>query len=277
MNSLKCQCTVIVPNTTSPYMIAKITAAGASAVIQHGDSWKEADAYLCEEVLAKDPTGVYVPPFDHENIWQGNSTMIAELQQQFAEKGEDTPDSLICSVGGGGLFTGVMLGLDKAGWHDTRVLAVETQGADSLHSALEAGELVSLDEITSIASSLGAKRVCEKAYEYARRPNVRSVVLRDAEAAMGCWRLADDERMMVESACGVSVAVCYDGRLKKLLPGLTKESKVVIVVCGGSNVTLELLMQYREKYGWIEREMTGDMGVPSTVAANGVAANGYRN
>lgn len=258
-------------------MIAKITAAGASAVIQHGDSWKEADAYLCEEVLAKDPTAVYVPPFDHENIWQGNSTMIAELQQQFEEKGEDKPDALICSVGGGGLFSGVMLGLDKAGWHDMRVLAVETQGADSLHSALEAGRLVSLDEITSIASSLGAKRVCEKAYEYARRPNVKSVVLRDAEAAMGCWRLADDERMMVESACGVSVAVCYDGRLEKLLPELTKESKVVIVVCGGSNVTLELLMQYREKYGWIEREMTGNKGVPSTVAVNGLAANGYRN
>lgn len=277
MNSLKCQCTVIVPNTTSPYMIAKITAAGASAVIQHGDSWKEADSYLRTEVLAKDPTGVYVPPFDHDSIWQGNSTMIAELQQQFEKKGEDKPDALICSVGGGGLFTGVMLGLDKAGWHDTRVLAMETQGADSLHSALEAGRLVSLDKITSFASSLGAKRVCEKAYECARRSNVRSVVLRDAEAAMGCWRFADDERMIVESACGVSVAVCYDGRLKGLLPGLTKENKVVIVVCGGSNVTLELLMEYREKYGWVERETAGDMGVPSTVAVNGLATNGYKD
>jgi len=250
-------------------MITKITAAGASAVIRHGDSWKEADSYLCKEVLAKDPTGVYVPPFDHDSVWQGNSTMIAELQQQFEEKGEDRPDALICSVGGGGLFTGVMLGLDKAGWHDTGVLAMETQGAHSLHSALAAGELVSLDEITSIAGSLGAKRVCEKAYECARRPSVKSVVLRDAEAAMGCWRLADDERMMVELACGVNVAVCYDGRLRRLLPGLTKESKVVVVVCGGSNVTLELLMQYREKYGWIEREMTRDREVPSTVAVDG--------
>lgn len=89
--------------------------------------------------------------------------------------------------------------------------------------------------------------------------------------------MADDERMMVESACGVSVALCYDGRLKKLLPELTKESKVVVVVCGGSNVTLELLMQYREKYGWIEREMTGNKGVPSTVAVDGLGTNGYRD
>ena len=256
-------------------MIAKISAAGASAVIQHGDSWKEADTYLREEVLAKDPTGVYVPPFDHEDIWKGHSTLVAEMRQQFGEKEEGKPDAVVCSVGGGGLFTGVMMGLDKAGWRDTRVLAMETQGAESLHSALEVCELVTLKEITSFATTLGAKRVCEKAFDLARRPNVGSVVLRDAEAAMGCWRLADDERMLVEPACGVSIAVCYDGRLGKLLPGLTKESKVVIVVCGGSNITLEMLMGYREKYGWIEKEMTGDRGVPSTVALDGMGANGY--
>ncbi len=63
------------------------------------------------------------------------------------------------------------------------------------------------------------------------------------------------------------VAVCYNGRLKKLLPELTPESKVVIVVCGGSNITLETLMAYRTEYGWIEAETTGDQGVPSTLGA----------
>ena len=140
--------------------------------------------------------------------------------------------------------------------------------------SLQAGELVTLEEITSIATTLGAKRVCERAFEMGKRDNVRSVVLRDAEAAMGCWRLADDERMLVEPACGVSVAVCYDGRLRKLLPGLTRESKVAIVVCGGSNITLDMLMRYREKYGWIEKETTDDRGVPSTVAVDGSRVNG---
>ena len=256
-------------------MMAKITAAGASNVAQHGDSWKEADTYLREELLAKDPNGIYVSPFDHEDIWEGHSTMITEMQQQLQERGEIAPDAVICSVGGGGLFSGVMIGLDKVGWRDTKVLAVETWGAHSLRSALEAGELVSLKEITSIASTLGAKRVGDKTFELAQKRNVKSVVLRDAEATMGCWRLADDERLLVEPACGVSVAVCYDGRLGKLLPGLTRESKVVIVVCGGSNITLEMLMGYRKKYGWIEKEMTDDRGVPSTVAADGLAVNGH--
>ena len=96
---------------------------------------------------------------------------------------------------------------------------------------------------------------------------MQSVVLSDAEAAMGCWRLADDERIMVEPACGVSLAVCYDGRLKKLLPGLWPDSKVVIVVCGGADVTLDMLVGWREKYGGVERQTTDNRKVPSTITA----------
>lgn len=96
---------------------------------------------------------------------------------------------------------------------------------------------------------------------------MKSVVLSDAEAAMGCWRLADDERIMVEPACGVSIAVCYDDRLKKLLPGLGPDSKVVIVVCGGADVTLDMLMGWREEYGSVEKQLTGNREVPSTITA----------
>lgn len=259
--------TVVVPFSTKPRMIAKIKTAGATDVIQHGASWVEADTFLREEVLAKDKNGVYVPPFDHENVWEGASTMIEELMER--------PDVVVCSVGGGGLFCGVQIGLRKMGWSDVNVLAVETEGAASLATSLREGELVTLPEITSIATSLGAKRVAEKTYELGQKKNVRSVVLSDAEACMGCWRFADDERMIVEPACGASIAVCYDGRLKKLLPQLTTESKVVIVVCGGSNITLEMLMEFRKQYGSVEKQTTDDKGVPSTLSApNGHEGNG---
>lgn len=266
---LQCLSTVVVPQTTSEFMIAKIRAAGASEVIQHGDSWKEADAYLRQELLARDAEGVYVPPFDDERIWEGNGRLVAEVKKQIGLMGAGTPDAIVCSVGGGGLFAGIMMGLEKVGWESVKVLAMETEGAQSLNESVKAGKLVALDQITSIATTLGAKRVCEKAFEASKKNTVKSVVLSDAEAAMGCWRLADDERVMVEPACGVSLAVCYDCRLKKLLPGLGKNSKVVIVVCGGSNVTVDMLMCWKEKYGWVEKRMTNDREVPSTVATDG--------
>ncbi|MCJ1389755.1 catabolic L-serine/threonine dehydratase [Xylographa bjoerkii] len=263
--SLSYPATVVVPLSTSAFMVAKIRAAGATAVLQVGASWAEADAHLRESVLAHDPNGVYVPPFDHPAIWAGASSMVREMKAQL---GGEQPDAVVCSVGGGGLFCGIMEGLEMEGWGGVKVLACETEGAASLRESLDAGDLVSLPAITSIASSLGAKRVARRAFEYASGERVRSVVLNDAQAARGCWRLADDERVMVEVACGVSVAVCYEkGLLKDLVQGLGKEGKVVVVVCGGSNVSLEMLMEWRERFGGVEGVVEGGEDVPSGVTA----------
>jgi len=260
--------TVVVPMTTNPLMIAKIKTAGASEVIQHGATWKEADTYLREVLLEQDKNGVYCPPFDHPNIWEGNSTLIDEIEHQLTEK----PDAIICSVGGGGLFNGVIEGLDRIGWDDVQVLAVETRGAESFNASLTSGEIITLPGITSLATSLGCTRVAEKAFEYGKRSNVCSVVLSDAEACMGCWRLADDERMIVEPACGVNVALCYEGRLKQALGRkLTPESKVVIVLCGGSNVTIDMLAGWRQEYGYIEKSAHVNGELPSSLTGpNGV-------
>jgi L-serine/L-threonine ammonia-lyase len=180
----------------------------------------------------------------------------------------DKPDAILCSVGGGGLFSGVMQGLEKAGWADVPVIALETAGADSLHKSLKAGEHITLPAITSQATSLGCVCVAKQAFEYGQRPNVRSVVLSDAEAAMGCWRLADDERIMVELSCGVNVALCYDGRLEKALgKKLTKESKIVIILCGGSIVTIDMLAGWRKEFGYIESEIPDHENVPSSLTA----------
>ena len=245
-------------------MVSKILTAGATDVIQRGASWAEANKYLRENILAKDPNGVYVPPFDHPDVWAGAQTIVEEIGEQLDLEG---PDALICSVGGGGLFCGKMLGLERAGWGEVDVLAMETRGADSLAESLKAGKLMTLPEITSIATSLGCRRVATKTFELAQRAGVRSVVVDDADAAMGCCRLADDERILVEASCGVSAAVCYDGRLKKLLPHLTEQSKVVIVVCGGSNITFELLGDYKWQYWYVEQCTANNELDPGTPTA----------
>jgi L-serine/L-threonine ammonia-lyase len=247
--SLGAPVTIVVPMSTTPYMISKIKDSGAKDVVQIGESWAEADAHLREilipEAKARGEAPIYVPPFDAQEIWDGNATLVEEVLEQLP----GPPDALVCSIGGGGLLSGIMQGLDAAKYPDTRVLAVETEGAHSLALSLEKGELATLPGITSIATSLGARRVAAKAYEYAQRNSVTSVVLKDDDAIEGCIRFADDERIMVEAACGVSLALCYSGRLKERLPGLSAKSKVVIVVCGGSNVSTEMLHKWVEKRG----------------------------
>ena len=230
-------------------MIGKIREAGAAEVVQEGTSWYEADAYLKDVVIPeaekRGEIPVYVPPFDAREIWEGNATIVPEVVEDLGQ----SPDVVVCSVGGGGLFCGLMLGREQAEkkGEGIKVLAVETEGADSLNLSLREGRLSTLPAITSIATTLGARTVAKTAYEYAKSDSVKSVVLQDREAMEGCVRFANDERIMVEASCGVCLALCYGGRLRQVLPELTEASKVVIVVCGGKNISANMLQTWEEQ------------------------------
>ncbi|PVH95496.1 tryptophan synthase beta subunit-like PLP-dependent enzyme [Periconia macrospinosa] len=273
--TLNLPCTVVLPTTIKPLMVAKIKAAGAYDVLQHGAAWADADRYMREEVMPlAGASAIYTPPFDHPDIWAGNSTVMHEIAAQMPDG--SLPDVIICSVGGGGLLNGVMQALDTLPSPHSpsppTIIGLETAGADSMHASVKARSLVTLPEITSQATSLGCARVTRQTLDYALRPNVISAVLPDAEAAMGCWRLADDEGMMVELACGVNVALCYDGRLERVLGRkLRGEEKVVVVLCGGSNVTVDMLAGWRREFGYLEegRGAAFENKAPTLRQANG--------
>ncbi|KHO00432.1 serine family amino acid catabolism-related protein [Metarhizium album ARSEF 1941] len=265
--TLGCEATIVVPLSTTPYMVGRLREAGATEVIQQGASWQEADHYLTEALMrdarARGETAVYVPPFDAQQIWDGNAGITREIVRQLpsaerhyatsdaaedgdADLGVSAPrvDAIVCSVGGGGLLAGIVQGLDELKLEKTTVIAVETDGADSLSRALSGGELVTLPAITSLATSLGARRVCQRAFEYGMRDTVASLVLPDSEAISACRRFLDEERLLVELACGVCPAVCYSGQLEKLVPGFSANSVVVLIICGGSNISLEMMDRY---------------------------------
>lgn len=227
--------TVVVPESTSAATIDKLRRCGAE-VKAHGESYAEAHAYA---LSIKDEATTYVPSFDHPKLWEGHSSMIDELKEQCPEK----PDLIIASVGGGGLFCGIMEGLVRNGWEDVRVIAVETRGTASLFDSVKAGELVTLDKIDSIATSLGAKTVTPKALEYARDYNVTPFLVSDAEAALATVRFLDEYRTLVEPACGASLAVAFGH--PELLAG---RSNVVVVACGGVNSGLADIEAYKRKY-----------------------------
>lgn len=243
--------TVVIPVTTPELLKNKLLDLGAE-VFQVGKNLSAADQFLRENLLAKDPLGVYVPPFDHPHVWDGAATIVEELRDQL-----DVPmDGIVCSVGGGGLFNGLMRGIEAFRWSGRKphVLAVETAGADSLNACVQAKAHVNLPEITSIATSLGVSRVSEETWKWSQAPNAQNVVVSDADAAISCVRFADDARLLVEVSCGAALATVYRGDLRERLgKGLTDaqwaEKNIVVIVCGGSGVSLRTLDQYREEYG----------------------------
>lgn len=225
---------VIVPKTTPSFMIEKIRLEKAEVIVK-GQDWNEADKYA--RSLLSEKGSFYVPPFDHPLIWQGNSTMIEEIF-----KAKVKPGAILVAVGGGGLFCGVVEGLHKVGWSDVPVITVETEGAASFAASVKAGKLVKLKEINTIATSLGAKEIAEKAFEWTKKHKVYFEIITDRASVEAVFQIADDHRILVEPACGAPLSLVYNK-----LPLLHRFSSILVIVCGGSGVTRAMLPIWKEK------------------------------
>ncbi|MBC7514717.1 MAG: pyridoxal-phosphate dependent enzyme [Herminiimonas sp.] len=241
--------TVVVPTTTTAAVVEAIAAIGATVVV-HGAVWDDANAEALR--LCAQQGVVYIPPFDHPAIWDGNATMIDEAVRQLAQMRNATDridqaldgfDAVVCSVGGGGLLCGVLEGLHRNGMAQVPVLAVETAGAASYAAALAAGAPVQLDAITSVATSLGARQVAQAAVDWRLRHDITSVVVSDTDAVDACLRFAADQRMLVEPACGAALAVAYCD-----LPVLRRFRRPLFIVCGGIGVDLATLASLKQRF-----------------------------
>ena len=220
--------TIVLPMSSSAAVAEKLAALGAE-VQRHGAVWDEAHGFALK--LAGERGAAYVHPFDHPLLWEGHASLIDEV----VAEGLDF-DCVVTAVGGGGLFAGIVQGLQRHGLDQVPVIAVETLGADSLHQALAAGGPVTLPAITSIATSLGARRVADEALRLAQSHPTHSVRVSDAQAVAACARFADAHRVLVEPACGAALAV-LDAH-----PALMSAFKRPLVeVCGGMAVSLSSL------------------------------------
>lgn len=226
--------TIVVPQTTPPRSRELIQSTGAHLLI-HGASWDDAYAHSC--VLAEQTGAINIHPFDDPQVWHGHAALVQEI----ADAGIK-PSALVLSVGGGGLLCGVAEGLQALGWNDVPIIAVETEGASSFAQSVQADRLITLDRITSIATTLGARTVAQQALDWTQRHPIVPWVISDRAAVDACLRFADDHRVLVEPACGAALAAAY-----LRAPALAGHDPVVIIVCGGVGVTRELLQKWDEQ------------------------------
>lgn len=216
---------VFVPETTTETAKNLMRQEGAEVFV-HGASWQEAHELALSAVQQAD--AAFIHPFDDPLLWAGHATLVDEVVRSGVSF-----DAVVLSVGGGGLMSGVAEGLDRNGLGDVPIVAVETDGAQSLAASVAAGRRVELPGITSVATTLGARRVCERAFEVAQARQVGCVVVDDQAALRACARFLDDHRVLVEPACGAALAVVYERA-----DALGRSSEVLVVVCGGATATI---------------------------------------
>lgn len=222
--------TVVVPETTAQRARELIAQQGAEVIV-HGASWTEANA-LAQSLLTQHD--VFIHPFDHPLLWEGIIPMIDEVIADGV-----TPDAVVLSVGGGSLLSGVAAGLKKHGLAHIPIYAVETQGTASLHASIVAKQHVELDQVSGIATTLAAKKVCQNAFEVSQELEVRSLVVSDQDTVDACLKFIDDHRILVEPACGATLSVLYDQAIQ-----FKPTDQVLVIVCGGAGITLETLQAF---------------------------------
>lgn len=216
--ALGVRCEVFVPEVSPEAKRARLRALGAEVVVT-GAAY--AQAYeAC--VARQQATGaLQAHAYDQPEVVAGAGTLALELEEQAGH----LPDTLLVSVGGGGLIGGV------AAWVESRahVVSLEPERAPTLHAARAAGQPVDVDVSGIAADSLGAKRIGAIAWEVSQRHVHDALLLPDdaiRAAQLWLWR---ELKLAVEPAAALGLAALQTGVYRP-----QPQETVGLVLCGAN-------------------------------------------
>ncbi|HET8529017.1 MAG TPA: threonine/serine dehydratase [Gaiellaceae bacterium] len=163
-----------------------------------------------------------VHPFDDPLVIAGQGTIGLEIAEEGA-----VPDVVLCAAGGGGLVSGVAVAV-KARNPAARVVAVEPEGSDALHAALEAGHPVPVTPRTA-ADALTGPFAGEHCFAICRELGVESVLVTEEELAEAFRFLYARTKLACELGAAAPAAAILAGKA-----GIEAGQTAVAVVSGGN-------------------------------------------
>ncbi len=216
-NALGVPAEIFVPSISSPAKRARLAALGARVVVG-GNAY--ADALAACEARQQETGALMTHAYDQPEVVAGAGTLAREIEQEAGR-----PDTVLVSVGGGGLIGGI------AAWFEdrSRVVALEPELAPTLHSARAAGRRVDVSVGGIAADSLGARRLGAIAWELARRHVAESLLLSD-DAILAAQRFLWHEfKLAVEPAAALPLAALQSGAVQP-----AAGDRVCLIVCGAN-------------------------------------------
>ena len=209
-----------------------------------GDTFDAANAAAHEYLEAQNKSGktknIFVPPFDHPRIIEGQATVGAEILAQWNAKFGKI-DMIVLPVGGGGISAGISEYFRKFS-PKTEIIPVEPAGAPSLKMSLQAGKRVELEKIDPFVDGAAVKKIGKYNFEILKK-NIRHPVLLAPENRI-CEMMLDflrREGVIMEPAG----ALAPDG-LKSLDRDKIAGKNIVCLISGG-NFDFERLPEIKER------------------------------
>ena len=227
---------VIVMPTTTPLIKVNRTKGYGAEVVLYGDVYDEACAYALE--LAEKEGYTFIHPFDDPAVATGQGTIAMEIIKELP-----LVDYILVPIVGGGLATGVST-LAKMLNPNIRVIGVEPAGAACMKASLQAGEVVTLPNVNTIADGTAVKTPGKNVFPYLQKNLDDIITIEDDDLIVAFLDMVENHKMIVENSGLLTVAA-----LKYLD---VKDKKVVSILSGGNMdvITMSSVVQL----GLIQRD-----------------------
>ncbi|PYN73865.1 MAG: threonine dehydratase [Candidatus Rokuibacteriota bacterium] len=213
---------IFVPTVSSPAKIQRIRSYGADLVVT-GDRY--ADALAASEAWAARSSALAVHAYDQLETLLGQGTLGRELAAQAGAL-----DTLLVSVGGGGLIGGI------AGWYAgaLRIVGVEPEAAPTLTHALRAGEPVDAPAGGIAADSLAPRRVGQLMFPLAQAHVAEVALVSDDAIRRAQEALWSAVRIVAEPGGAAAFAALLAGAY---VP--RSGERVGVVISGGNSTAVD--------------------------------------
>lgn len=234
-NTMKVKGTVFMPLPTPGQKLEQVKMFGGSYIdiVLYGDTFdeaKDAAVKFCE-----DQHGIFIHPFDDQDIIDGQATAALEILQQSGEP----VDYLFVPVGGGGLAAGVCTVFQELS-PNTKIIGVEPSAAASMKKALEKGKPVLLEKISRFVDGAAVQKVGDLNFELCKNALHDMAVVDEGMVCETILSLYNKDAVVVEPAGALSVAVLE--KYKEEIKG-----KNVVCIISGSNNDITRMEEIKEK------------------------------
>ncbi|ESX85261.1 threonine/serine dehydratase [Mesorhizobium sp. LSHC412B00] len=209
--------TIFVPEVSPPAKLQRIRGYGAELMVGGA---RYAEALAASEAFAEKTGALQIHAFNQEETLVGQGTLGLEIENDLPDI-----DTLLVAVGGGGLIGGI------AAWFAgrIRIIAIEPEGAPTLHRAFEAGHPVDAPAEGVAADSLAPKRVGEMMFPIAEAFVERSILVTDGAIIAAQKALWERVRIIAEPGGAAAFAALLSGRYTPA-PG----ERIAVLVCGSN-------------------------------------------
>lgn len=221
--------TVVMPTTTPLVKVNNTKDYGAN-VILHGAVFDDAAELAAQ--LSESEGYTYIHPFNDPVLATGQGTIAYEIFSDLPDV-----DVILVPVGGGGLASGVST-LAKLLKPNVKVYGVEPVGAACMKASLEAGHVVTLDRVETIADGVAVKTPGDQIFPYIQQNLDGIITIDDNELVDAFLDMMEKHKMIVENAGLLSIAA---------LSHLDCKGKNVVSVLSGGNmdvITIASLVQH---------------------------------